>query len=131
MKEDRFACAERVFALLAGCAGRRERISYADFAFALGLGSPRQLGWLLTPLLDWCRAESLPPLAIIVVRRADGLPSGGYDPASIARETARVFDHDWSRVTAPGPADLARFAIPPMPARLRGAPHPHVEGCRS
>lgn len=107
--------------MLAGCAGRRERIAYADFAFELGLGSPRRLGWLLTPLLDWCRADGLPPLPIIVVRRADGLPSGGYDLDMVASETKSVFDHDWWVVTPPGAADLSRFAVPTVPPGLRRA----------
>ena len=107
--------------MLATCAGRRERIAYADFAFELGLGSPRGLGWLLTPLLDWCRATDLPPLPIIVVRRADGLPSGGYGPDTIAAETQRVFDHDWRAVTPPEAADLSRFALPSVPPGLRRA----------
>ena len=132
MPEDRFASAQRMFALLTRCAGRRERITYADFAFELGLGSPRQLGWLLTPLLDWCRANAVPPLAIIVVRRADGLPSGGYDPETIVAETERVFRHDWARVPEPGPADLAAFALPRLPSRLqRASTFPVVQGLRS
>ena len=52
----------------------------------------------------------MPPLPIIVVRRADGLPSGGYDPDEIARETARVFDFDWATIRAPVAADLLPFA---------------------
>ena len=81
------------------------------------IGSPRRLGWLLTPLLDWCRAHGHPPLPIIVVRRADGLPSGGYDPDGVAAETARVFDYPWADVVAPRPADLPRFALPSVPRR--------------
>lgn len=100
------------------CSGRRERITYADFAFELELGSPRNLGWLLTPLWGWCLAASLPPLPIIVVRRADGLPSGGYDPATIAAETARVFDHVWTSALPPSVADLVRFVLPRLPAAL-------------
>lgn len=112
-----FAAGQAAFGLLATLASRRERISYADFAFALGLGSPRNLGWLLTPLLDWCRAGCLPLLPIIVVRRADGLPSGGYEPDAVGPETARVFDHDWRRVSPPTAADLMPFALPRPPTR--------------
>lgn len=107
--------ASSAFGLLVGLAGRRERITYADFAFDLALGSPRSLGWLLTPLLRWCEASGLPLLPIIVVRRADGLPSGGYDPVAIEAETRRVFEHGWSAVRLPQPADLAPFALPPRP----------------
>ena len=77
---------------------------------------------MLSPLLAWCGELSLPPLPIIVVRRADGLPSGGYDPATIASETGRVFDLDWTVIAPPKAADLARFAIPRLPAAIRGAP---------
>lgn len=115
----RFAAASDTFTLLVGHAALRQRITYADFADSLGLGSPRNLGWLLTPLLDWCRAGELPPLPIIVVRRADGLPSGGYDPELIARETERVFDCEWSALEPPGPMDLAAFALPRFPVSLR------------
>jgi hypothetical protein len=101
-------------------AGARQTITYADFAFTLGLGSPRRLGWLLTPLFEWCRENGHPPLPIIVVRRADGLPSGGYDSATVAAETERVFDHPWSEVAPPDAAGLARFALPHLPPGLRG-----------
>lgn len=107
------------FAVLVGCAGRRERITYGDFAERLGLGSPRALGWLLTPLLDWCRARDLPWLPILVVRRSDGLPSGGYREDEIEPETRCVFDFDWARVAPPDAEALARFApVPKLPAAL-------------
>lgn len=112
------------FAFLAGLATRRERVSYADFAFALGLGSPRGLSWLLGPLLRWCAAEGLPPLPIIVVRRSDGLPSGGYDPATVEAETLRVFDREWATVRPPDASDLLPHARPPGVRRLRRAACP-------
>ena len=104
-------CAPAAFALLTRLAAGRERIAYSDFAFNLGLGSPRGLSWLLGPLLRWCDAEGLPPLPIIVVRRSDGRPSGGYDPAMIGDETARVFDYRWRDVRPPIAADLMPYAI--------------------
>lgn len=115
---DRFTCASHVFERLTDRASRRSLITYADFAFEAGLGSPRNLGWLLTPLWEWCRASGLPPLPIIVVRRSDGLPSGGYDRETIAAETARVFDHRWNAVAPPSAADLAAFALPRLPFAL-------------
>lgn len=107
----RSSAAPTAFEFLTALASRRERIAYSDFAFDLGLGSPRNLGWLLSPMLGWCRDRGLPWLPIIVVRRADGLPSGGYEPRLIEAETERVFDHDWSAVTAPTGDDLALFAL--------------------
>ena len=109
----RFASGPPAFEFLTRLAARGERVAYADFAFELGLGSPRNLGWLLTPLVEWCRECGLPLLPVIVVRRADGLPSGGYDPDLIGPETARVFGHDWRAVPGPGPADLFRLAVRP------------------
>jgi hypothetical protein len=55
----------------------------------------------------------LPPLPILVVRRADGLPSGGYEPGTIASETERVHATDWSRVAPPTADNLAGFALFP------------------
>jgi hypothetical protein len=49
------------------------------------------------------------------VRRADGLPSGGYEPATIAPETERVFQTDWSRVAPPTADGLIDFALPRRP----------------
>ena len=118
-RQPRLVCAPAVFELLAGLASRRERIAYADFAWTLGLGSPRNLGWLLTPFLAWCREGDLPWLPIIVVRRADGLPSGGYPLDRIATETERVFGHPWSDVTPPAAANLAAHAVPRSPRPRR------------
>jgi hypothetical protein len=118
------ATATPAFALLAGLASRGERMTYADFAFALGLPSPRNLGWLLGPLLGWCRAGDLPPLPIVVVRRADGRPSGGYEPGEVAAETARVFAFDWSTVAPPTAAELAAFGRDGALRDAPGAPRP-------
>lgn len=117
----RFASAPAAFALLADHAARRRSIAYADFADRLGLGSARQLGWLLNPLLEWCRERRLPPLPIIVVRREDRLPSGGYNLRTVAAETARVFDHPWAGEIPPTADDLSRFALPRLPGGLRNA----------
>ena len=112
---DRLSVSPDAFRLLTDLAVRRHRIAYADFAFELSLGSPRRLGWLLTPLVQWCAAEGLPMLPIIVVRRADGLPSGGYDPATVAAETERVFGHSWSEVAPPTAAVLFEATAIPKP----------------
>jgi hypothetical protein len=115
----RFSAAPDIFHYLTRCAARGERVAYSNFAFDLGLGSPRGLGWLLTPLLRWCEVRGLPPLPIIVVRRADGLPSGGFDRNTIAAETARVFAFDWPTVTPPSAVELAAFARPRLPGGLQ------------
>lgn len=60
-------------------------------------------------MLGWCRDRGLPWLPVIVVRRADGLPSGGYEVASVASETERVFAFAWSDVRAPSAPDLLPF----------------------
>src|SRR3954451_11005152 len=103
----RVSTAAAVFDFLTRLATRQQRVSYGDFAHHLGLGSPRGLGWLLTPLLRWCEARGLPPLPIIVVRRADGLPSGSYEPDTIKPETERVFTFEWTAVSPPSAAELA------------------------
>ena len=125
----RLSVAPDVFHYLTQLAARKERVTYSSFAVDLGLGNPRGLGWLLNPFLRWCETRGLPPLPIIVVRRADGLPSGGYDPNTIVTETVRVFAFAWSTTPPPSAAELSILVLPRLPIRLRDAAIESVKPC--
>ena len=99
----------RLWHLLVVAASRGDKPAYGDIAPRIGV-SNQGMGIYLNPIRDFCNANGLPPLSVIVVRASSGVPGGGYgtdEQAALLIE--QVHAHDWLRVASPHPEQFTRF----------------------
>jgi len=94
--------------ILAGCAARRETLTYTQLCERMGYGSVKAVGKILGRVMYFCQAANLPPLTILVVNKNTGRPGVGlalYNDRDVLRE--RVYKHNWYGLVPPTPAELA------------------------
>lgn len=98
--------AVQIWSVLAMAAGNRQVLTYEIVGRLTGV--PRQgLGQLLEPIQSYCLVNNLPPLTILVVSEATGIPSAGFVAANdIPLTQQKVFTYDWMRHGAPSLEDL-------------------------
>ncbi len=108
--------AAQIWSVLAWAATNRQVLTYGILGKLIGVPA-RGLGHLLEPVQSYCLLKSLPPLTILVVSEDSGLPSSGFTAAGdIPKTQLSVFQHDWLKVGAPSPEDLAA-ALSQRPSR--------------
>ena len=116
--------AAQIWSVLAWAGTNRQILNYGDVSQLVGV--PRQgLGPLLEPIQSYCLVHKLPPLSILVVSKATGLPGSGFIAAAdIPRHQAKVFRHDWLAMGCPSPDDFAQ-AVKKLPSRSLTRRRPH------
>lgn len=98
--------AAQLWSVLALAARNRQILTYDIAARLTGLPRPG-VGPMLAPIQDYCVKHQLPPLTILVVSEASGLPGEGFIAAEdIPRNQALVFGYDWHTHGAPSPAEF-------------------------
>lgn len=99
--------ATQVWSVLALAARNRQVLTYGIVADLIGVPMPG-LGKILEPIQSYCLVHELPPLTILVVQDATGMPGSGFVAAQdIPAAQSRVFAYDWIKRRAPQPEDLA------------------------
>jgi hypothetical protein len=77
---------------------------------------PVYLGDYLEPIQSFCLIHGLPPLTVLVVQEATGIPGQGFSASkNVSASQAEVFAQDWLEMHAPKPADFAN-AIADLPS---------------
>lgn len=113
--------AAQIWAVLSLAARNRQILTYEMLGRLIGVPA-RGLGHLLEPIQSYCLINNLPPLTILVVQEATGLPGSGFTGATAgeyAKKQLDVFVFDWLQHGAPTPELLDR-ASAERPSR--GAP---------
>lgn len=101
--------ASQIWAVLAWAARNRQSLGYSQVGQLIGVPAAG-LGQLLEPIQSYCMQHNLPPLTVLVVQQASGLPGSGFTGASadeLARAQASVFATDWLALGNPGEEKLA------------------------
>ncbi len=98
--------AAQLWAVLVVAARQRQLLTYELAAQACGI--PRAaVGGFLAPIQAYCQQQGLPPLTVLVVSEATGLPGEGFIAAAdIPGAQAKVFQDAWLSRHAPQPEDL-------------------------
>jgi hypothetical protein len=100
--------AAQIWPLLTFAASVRMTLTYKRLGELIG-APPVALGDWMEPIQSYCLIRDLPPLTVIVVGDADGLPGPGFTGATnVAEAQARVFRHDWRSTPVPTADVLAR-----------------------
>lgn len=81
-------------------AKRQELITYSDLAKNIGCHH-RALYYPLGYIQDYCLAEKLPPLTMLVVNKATGLPGDGFiatDTKLFNKTRKEIYAFEWSKI---------------------------------
>ncbi len=99
VQEDR-QLAARIWPALVTLAAERRKVRYGQLGEQLGAhpytGIPRGLA----PIQDYCEANGLPPLTILVVSASSGRPGSGFYDHNRERD-GEVFGFDWTSMHNP------------------------------
>ena len=96
--DDHEKLTQAAWQVLVCCASNRQTIRYSDLADAIGLrpGALRSVGHdYLDPIVEYCRANGVPRLTVIVVTKNVGEPSAKHDDIDLYGEREKVYDHNW------------------------------------
>jgi hypothetical protein len=108
--------ATQIWSILTLAARQRQVLSYGLLGKAVGL-VPHYLGDYLEPIQSFCLIHELPPLTVLVVQEASGVPGPGFSASrDIPRSQAEVFAKDWLNMRVPKPEDLAE-AVEQLPSK--------------
>lgn len=106
------ARAEQIWPILISLAYNRQTITYGGLAGMLGFEGAGVFAGILGQIMNWCAANDVPPLTILVVNSKTGLPGEGLTtPADLNADREKVFDYDWYDLVAPGAAALAAASV--------------------
>jgi hypothetical protein len=119
---NRFARAAQIWSILALAAHNRQVLTYEMIHQLTGL--PRHgLKPYLDPIQDYCLANRLPALTVLVVSHITGVPRRGFRASrDIPQAQQQVFLYDWLDRGSPSPADFQRAtnAMPATPSADNG-----------
>ncbi len=90
----------QIWPLLVAAAHNRQVLTYEIVADLIGMGPKgKGAGTLAQPLgviMDYCSAQGLPPLTVLVVNKTTGEPGSGLKTIrELHRDRERVFRHEW------------------------------------
>ena len=91
--------------ILIGRAKNRQTLTYTMLDELMGFGAPVAIGSIIDYIWRYCKINKLPPLTIIIVNKATGLPSSGMGEFDFAQQEA-VFNFDWYNIIPPTPEEL-------------------------
>lgn len=92
----------RTWPILTACANQGRTITYGQLGAALGIHH-RAIRYVLCLLQDYCIAERLPPITILVVNAA-GRPGSGFiavDHDRLDVGLDQVYSYRWSEIANP------------------------------
>lgn len=93
--------AHQLWSILAFAAYNRQTLTYAFLGKLVGLPSSA-IGRSLYPIQYFCKQQGLPPLTVLVVNQATGLPGEGLEVDDFAKVVQEVFEFEWITYKAPG-----------------------------
>lgn len=106
------ARAQQIWPILIGLAYNRQTITYGGLADALGFGGAGVFAGILGQIMNWCDANGLPPLTVLVVNTSTGLPGAGLTTLeNVNADREKVFDYDWFGLVAPLSDALAAASV--------------------
>lgn len=116
--------AVQIWPLLTFAASLRMVLTYKRVGELIG-ALPISLGGWLEPIQSYCLLNGLPPLTVLVVGEADGMPGSGFIAAeNVPEAQARVFRYEWTKRTVPKAEEFAR-AVAERPSNgIRAAARP-------
>lgn len=103
--------AVQLWQILIGCAYNQQLITYGQLAEILGYKGAGTMGARLGPIMFYCQQEELPPLTILAINVAEGVPGDGFELDTDIYDTideARmdVFQTDWYNIIPPTPEEF-------------------------
>jgi len=100
-----------IWSMLTNLAKKRKVCFYGDVVDAvrkeLGIRLPNEIGYMLAPIMYFCKRNGLPHLTTLVVSKKDGLPGEGftgaeiYDMDDLKDVNELVFNYNWSWLRNP------------------------------
>ena len=104
--------AAQIWQVLVSAAHHRQILTYEILADLIGIGPEgKGAGTLAQPLghvMEYCRANGLPPLTVLVVNKGTGQPGSGLTTIKeLHSDRERVFAHQWLRLRPPQVGELA------------------------
>lgn len=99
---DKHQRAHQLWSVLAFAARNRQILTYAFIGKLVGLPAAA-IGRSLYPIQYFCKQHELPPLTVLVVNQATGLPGEGLrvDDFDFALTLQEVFNFEWLTYKAP------------------------------
>jgi hypothetical protein len=96
----------QIWLILIGAAHDRRTLTYGGLAKMLGFKGAGTLAHPLGHLMHYCRQNGLPPLTVLVVNQATGLPGEGLTETDLNADREAVFEFDWYALVPPAPEEL-------------------------
>jgi len=100
----------QIWSLLICAARERKTYRYGDIATILGFQGAGTMGQFLGPIMRLCKANNWPPLTVLVVNQATGLPSEGLitleNVNNVNEVREAVFKFDWFSIDPPQVKDF-------------------------
>ena len=106
----------QIWAVLAWAAKSQQVLTYGQLGRLIGMPAAG-LGQVLEPIQSYCALYKLPPLTVLVVSQARGMPGAGFIGASaseLGQAQVEVFQYDWLGKGNPGAEDLGQ-AVQTLP----------------
>lgn len=110
----KFERAAQIWSVLVAAAHNRQVLTYEILANMIGMGLPgKGAGTLSQPLrviMDYCAANDLPPLTVLVVNKTSGQPGKGLKTTKdLHADRERVFNHKWHESRPPQVAEFEGY----------------------
>ena len=103
----REARALQIWQILIGLAHNRQTITYKQLSKLLRFEGAGVFSPLLEPIMMYCKKNNLPPLTILVVNEATGMPGEGLATIrDLNEDREKVFRHDWYGIHPPSEEEL-------------------------
>jgi hypothetical protein len=120
MKLTRAERAMQIWQVLIAAARNRQILTYKLLAQMIGMG-PGTLAQPLGYVMDYCKANGLPPLTALVVGLTSGTPGRGLTTTTdLNRDREAVYAHDWYRMR-PVQIDDLKASANDKPRQMRAA----------
>ena len=98
----REARAMQLWQILIGLAHNRQTITYKQLSALLHYRGAGVFAQLLDPIMMYCKKNDLPPLTVLVVNEATGMPGTGLCTIQdLNEDREKVFRHDWYGIYPP------------------------------
>lgn len=100
--------ASQIWSLLICAARERKTYTYEEVAAILDMESAaRVIGHFLDPIMQYCAKNDLPPLTVLVVKKATRRPGSGLSTVDdVDQDRDRVFRHKWFTLVPPQCSDF-------------------------
>lgn len=102
--------AVQIWQILVAKASNRQTLTYGELAELLKFKGADVLARPLGHIMYYCQQNGLPPLTVLVVNQATGLPGPGLDvpPSEQNSEREKVFRYEWYDIIPPDAEELKK-----------------------